>query len=119
MLSLRPSPWSLPPEPEPCLSLLRGGPADRLTAAARRKGPRDPGKRRWQVADIEVELTLLPTAAGGRRNPAGQGYRPQFYYNNGDWDAFYEYEIAKEVPLGQLVRACLTFLSPQEHRGRV
>src|SRR5262245_48874677 len=71
------------------------------------------------MPDIEVELTLLPKGHGGRSVPAGQGYRPQFYYANGDWDAFYDYAAEGDVPLGQLVRARLTFLSPQEHRGRV
>lgn len=71
------------------------------------------------MADVEVELTLLPPEHGGRRTPAGQGYRPQFYYANLDWDAVYEFAIDTEVPLGQLVLAHLTFLSPEHHRGRV
>jgi translation elongation factor EF-Tu-like GTPase len=70
------------------------------------------------LADVEVELTLLPTADGGRRSAAAQGYRPQFYYNNGDWDANYEYEV-NDVPLGERVSALLTFFSPHEHRGKV
>ena len=71
------------------------------------------------MADVEVELTLLPTKDGARRTEAGQGYRPQFYYNNGDWDASYEYVVDKAVPLGQPVTAWLTFFSPHEHRGKV
>jgi translation elongation factor EF-Tu-like GTPase len=71
------------------------------------------------MAHIEVELILLPKGHGGRASPAGQGYRPQFYYDNGDWDAFYEYAVDSEVPLGQWVPALLTFLSPDQHRGRV
>ncbi|MGL4553462.1 MAG: elongation factor Tu [Gemmataceae bacterium] len=73
----------------------------------------------WPMADVEVELTLLPTEHGGRRSAPGQGYRPQFYYGNEDWDARYEYAVGGEVPLGHCVRARLTFLSPQEHRGRI
>ena len=61
----------------------------------------------------------MPTKDGGRRTEAGQGYRPQFYYNNGDWDASYEYAVDKVVPLGQQVVAWLTFFSPHEHRGKV
>ena len=71
------------------------------------------------MAHVEVELTLLPTGHGGRQHPAGQGYRPQFYYGNSDWDAIYEYLIDKEVPLGELILAHLTFLSPEYHRGKV
>jgi translation elongation factor EF-Tu-like GTPase len=71
------------------------------------------------MAHVEIELTLLPKGHGGRSTPAGQGYRPQFYYGNGDWDASYEYDVEGEVPLGRLVRARLTFLSPGEHRGKV
>jgi translation elongation factor EF-Tu-like GTPase len=71
------------------------------------------------VADIEVELTLLRTEAGGRRQPAGQGYRPQFYYDNGDWDASYDYAVRDVVPLGEWVLAHLTFFSPEQHRGRI
>jgi translation elongation factor EF-Tu-like GTPase len=76
-------------------------------------------QRRWPLADVEVELTLLPTEHGGRRSPAGQGYRPQFYYGNEDCDALYEYAIDEEIPPGKLVRARLTFLRPEHHLGRV
>jgi translation elongation factor EF-Tu-like GTPase len=71
------------------------------------------------VADVEVELILLPTEHGGRRTTTGQGYRPQFYYGNMDWDAFYDFAVEGEIPFGQPVRARLTFLSPQHHRGIV
>jgi elongation factor Tu len=67
------------------------------------------------VADIAVELILLPTEHGGRRTPISQGYRPHFYYDNTDWDALYEYEVSGVVPQGRPVAARLTLCSPQEH----
>lgn len=69
--------------------------------------------------DIEVVVTFLPTEHGGRRGPVCSGYRPQFYYAGHDWDALHEYPDVELVNLGDTVRAFLSFLSPEEHIGKV
>jgi translation elongation factor EF-Tu-like GTPase len=69
--------------------------------------------------DVEVELTFLPTEHGGRKGPAFSNYRPQFYYAGHDWDALHEYPDVAQVNPGDTVRAYLTFLSPDEHLGRI
>jgi translation elongation factor EF-Tu-like GTPase len=69
--------------------------------------------------DIEVELTFIPTEDGGRRTPAFNNYRPQFYYAGHDWDAAHEYPDVEQVNPGDTVRAFLCFLSPDEHLGKV
>ena len=61
-------------------------------------------------ADIEVQMTFLPTEAGGRKTPALSGYRPQFHYNGHDWDALHNYGEVTEVHPGETVTAYLTFL---------
>lgn len=71
------------------------------------------------MADIAVELILLPTEQGGRRIPVDQGYRPFFYYNNSDWEALYEYEISGVVPQARPIVARLTFRNPQDHWGKL
>jgi translation elongation factor EF-Tu-like GTPase len=69
--------------------------------------------------DVEVEITFLPTEHGGRRGPAFNDYRPQFYYAGHDWDASHEYPDVGQVNPGDTVRAYLCFLSPQEHAGKL
>lgn len=70
-------------------------------------------------ADIEVEVTLLPTEHGGRQTPARSGYRPQFYYAGEDFDGQYRFLDCNEVKPGETARAELAFLSPGLHVGRV
>lgn len=55
--------------------------------------------------DIEVEITFLPTEAGGRKGPAFSGYRPQFYYDGHDWDAHQIYPDVEQASPGDTVRA--------------
>ena len=69
--------------------------------------------------DIEAEITFLTTEEGGRKTPAFFGYRPQFYYDEHDWDAVQEYIGVSEVYPGQTVTAQLAFLSPQCHVGKL
>ncbi len=69
--------------------------------------------------DIEAEITFLPTEHGGRRGYAATGYRSQFYYGSHDWDVHHEYPDAARVNPGETVRAFLSFLSPDEHMGKV
>jgi translation elongation factor EF-Tu-like GTPase len=69
--------------------------------------------------DIEVQMTFLPTDAGGRLGPVFRDYRPQFHYAGADWDARHEYPDVAQVNPGDTVRAYLAFLSPAEHAGRI
>jgi translation elongation factor EF-Tu-like GTPase len=69
--------------------------------------------------DIEAEITFVPTDRGGRTTPAFSGYRPQFYYNEQNFDADQEYPDVEAVFPGQTVRAFLRFLSPDVHIDRV
>jgi translation elongation factor EF-Tu-like GTPase len=70
-------------------------------------------------SDIEVQLTFVTTEQGGRRTPARSGYRPQFHYGGMDWDAVHTYPDTELVHPGQTVRAFLTFLSPEQHVGKL
>ena len=69
--------------------------------------------------DIEAEIYFLTPEEGGRKIPAFDDYRPQFYYNGNDWDARHIYPDVKQVNPGETVRAYLGFLSPKEHLGKV
>jgi translation elongation factor EF-Tu-like GTPase len=69
--------------------------------------------------DAEAILTFLPTEHGGRRGPAFSNYRPQFYYDGGDWDAHHTYPDVERVNPGDTVRVILSFLSPDQHIGRL
>lgn len=69
--------------------------------------------------DIEAKIYFLTSEEGGRSTPAFTGYRPQFYYDNHDWDASHIYPDVEAVNPGETVRAYLGFLSPQEHVGKV
>ena len=70
-------------------------------------------------ADIEAEIAFVPADQGGRLTPAFSGYRPQFYYDDHDWDADQEYPDVESVLPGQTVRALLRFISPDMHLGRL
>jgi len=70
--------------------------------------------------DVEVRLTLLKTEDGGRSCPLVQSasYRPQFHYDGNDWDCVVE--IAEEtVAPGESVVAIISFLSPDQHYGKL
>ncbi len=69
--------------------------------------------------DIEGEVTYIPTDAGGRESPAFQGYRPQFYYSGRDWDAVQHYPDVDQVNPGETARVCFTFISPDQHFGKI
>lgn len=69
--------------------------------------------------DIETEIYFLTNEEGGRSTPVYTGYRPQFYYNNHDWDASHIYPDVDVANPGDTVRAYLGFLSPKEHLGKV
>lgn len=69
--------------------------------------------------DIEAEIYFLTPQEGGRETPVFNGYRPQFYYNENDWDAQHIYPDVEQVNPGDTVRVYLGFLSPKEHLGKV
>lgn len=69
--------------------------------------------------DALVEISFLLPDHGGRSSPVRSGYRPQFFYDNHDWDAQHEYIDKEIVHPGETTRAYLTFLSPQEHLGKL
>jgi elongation factor Tu len=71
------------------------------------------------VADIEAEIWFLSHNAGGRRGPVASGYRPQFFYENEDWDATHEYPGVDWVQPGERVLARLAFITPDQHWGRI
>ena len=69
--------------------------------------------------DIEAEIYFLTPEEGGRKTPAFNDYRPQFYYNGNDWDAPHIYPDVEQVNPGDTVRTYLGFLSPKKHIGKV
>ena len=54
-----------------------------------------------------------------KRRPAFSGYRPQFYYEDEDWDAEHTYLGVEQVNPGDTVTARLTFTRPDLHLGRI
>jgi elongation factor Tu len=62
---------------------------------------------------IEATITVLRTEEGGRKNPVYQGYRPQFNWQNSDWDAKYDMgvEVGVEVAKPGGTFACEITLS--------
>jgi len=69
--------------------------------------------------DILVEMSFLLPEDGGRTTIVTSGYRPQFFYNNHDWDAQHDYIDVEDVYPGDTVKAYITFMSPQEHFGKL
>ncbi len=68
--------------------------------------------------DAIAEIKFLTPEAGGRATPVASGYRGQFHYGGGDWDARYTFADDPVSP-GEMVEAILQFLSPQAHQGRI
>jgi translation elongation factor EF-Tu-like GTPase len=66
--------------------------------------------------DVEAEITLLPTAEGGRQGPAFSGYRPHHkvrddYLTTG----LHRYIGCDEVLPGQTVRGTIAFITPEAY----
>lgn len=66
--------------------------------------------------DVEAEITLLPTADGGRKMAAFSGYRPHHkvrddYLTSG----VHHYIGCDEVSPGQTVQGTITFLMPEAY----
>lgn len=77
------------------------------------------GSRFIPVPDIEAEIHYLSTANGGRQGYVLSGYRGQFFYDGHDWDARQSFIGKSQVEPGETVTVELTFLSPEEHVGKV
>jgi elongation factor Tu len=71
------------------------------------------------MADIEVELTLLPTEHGGRKRSISSGYRPQFYYAGEDCDAVLYFVGVERLQPGETATAQVAFITPQRHVERI
>jgi translation elongation factor EF-Tu-like GTPase len=69
--------------------------------------------------DIEAEITFLRSDEGGRTGPAYAGYRPPIYFDDTmGWSAQYDWRPHPPIQPGDTVTALISFLSPEECRGR-
>jgi translation elongation factor EF-Tu-like GTPase len=69
--------------------------------------------------ELEAEIYYLTAEEGGRSCSVKSGYRGQFYYNGGDWDAPQEF-IDKEIcNPGETVKVYLQTCSPHFHIGQL
>jgi len=69
--------------------------------------------------DIEVQLTFLPREESSQYIPFYSGFRRQFHYDGGDWDALFDLGDIPFAQPGETVVAVLTFLSPDAHVGKL
>ncbi len=69
--------------------------------------------------DVEASIRFRNTSEGGRAAPCFNGYRGQFHYDDGIWDAVQEYPDKGSAEPGETVRAYLHFSQPAHHDGRV
>jgi len=69
-----------------------------------------------RAPDVEAEITLLPTAEGGRQTAASSGYRPEHKVRN-DYltTGVHQYIGCDEVLPGQTVRGTITFITPEAY----
>jgi len=58
---------------------------------------------------LEVELTFLLPAEGGRSTPVETGYHPQFTYDGIGWSAIHTYIGKDQVYPGETAKAYITF----------
>jgi translation elongation factor EF-Tu-like GTPase len=70
-------------------------------------------------ADLEANITYIPTEHGGKKLSVRSGYRPQFYYNGCDFAAHHEYPDVEAVSPGDTARVFLTLLNPELHAGQI
>lgn len=69
--------------------------------------------------DIEGQVTFISADSGGRKAPIFQGYRPQFFYDDCDWDAVQLYPDAEQVNPGDTVRVLFCFTRPAAHVNKL
>jgi translation elongation factor EF-Tu-like GTPase len=69
--------------------------------------------------DVEAQIVFLSTEEGGKRNPVKTGYRCQFRYDGQDWFGLQTFPGKEQVYPGETVNAYVTFLSPEDHKGKL
>lgn len=73
-----------------------------------------------QMYDIKVEISVIPTNAGGRKNPFCNGFRPEFNYDGVNCIvALSTSEGIEWVYPGQTVMAYIVFMNPHRHVGKI
>ena len=64
--------------------------------------------------DVEAEITLLPTAAGGRHTPAASGYRPGHKVRDDYITSGAHHYIGRDtLAPGETCLATITFITPE------
>lgn len=78
-------------------------------------------KRPNRAPDIEVQVTLLSSEAGGRIGPVSSGYRPNhdFGIEGSTNDAVHEYPGVERLRPGECARALLWLAFPEAQHGRL
>jgi hypothetical protein len=69
--------------------------------------------------DIETELTLITPENGGRKKQFFCGMRPQFYYDDQDWDCTLQILNDPVFAHGQIITAFFGFFTPSAHLGKL
>lgn len=73
-----------------------------------------------RLHDIEGELSLLPTAQGGRKTPVWSGYRPTHrLYRNYLTSGTHEYPDSDQISPGETTRALVWFTTPKVYPASV
>jgi len=62
-------------------------------------------------------IRFLTEAEGGRHTPTVSGYRGQFYYDDQNWMASYQFAVSP-APLGEPIETMIT-LVPEHHIGKL
>jgi len=70
-------------------------------------------------SDVLADLSFLATDVGGKTRSMTSGYKPQYFYNNYDWDVSIDFIGVSVVKPGENVQAYLNFLSPDHHFGKL
>jgi translation elongation factor EF-Tu-like GTPase len=77
-------------------------------------------KKSNQMYDIKVEITVIPTSSGGRKNPFSNGFRPEFNYDGVNCIvALSTTEGVEWVYPGETVLAYIVFTNPHRHVGKI
>ena len=74
-----------------------------------------------RAADLEAEISALPTCEGGRQRPFFSGYRANhdFHLPGEINDAQHEYLDGGKLEPGQTGKALLWLLGPERQKGRL
>jgi len=92
---------------------------DYLEKFTERKFGSESSERGANDCDVTAEISMLPAEHGGKTKAIRSGYRPQLYYNCGDWDVKLEWERPDIVNPGESIDARVQFLSPDEQVGQL